>query len=170
MYSILLPTYNERESVLATIKAIQQEIENQPYEIIICDDNSPDKTTELVEQAFKKDRRVKVLKRTNKKKGLSPSIIDGITLAKGEWIIVMDADGQHPASVLPRLIKETAKHDVVIASRFVKGGSVQGWPKYRLTLSNIASFLAQPVLWQNVQDPMSGFFAVKKKVITSSPA
>lgn len=159
MLTVIIPTYNESEVILSTVKQVQKHTPKDT-EILVCDDNSPDKTWELVKNA--RLPKVTCLRRT-KNKGLTPAVIEGMQKARGERILIMDADGQHPPSAIPRLLAQDA--DFVIGSRFVKGGSVQGWSRKRLFMSRCAALLARPVLWQPVKDPMSGFFLCKKNSV-----
>jgi dolichol-phosphate mannosyltransferase len=160
MFSIILPTYNERESIVKTIKDIKSAVKTKDYEIIVVDDNSPDKTWDLVKKTFKD---VHCLRRMNKK-GLSSAIIDGFIKAKGEYLFVMDADGQHDEKKLQIMFEKIKDNDIVIGTRFRKGGSVEGWSKLRILISKTAAMLAKPFLSNKITDPMSGFFGIKKSV------
>lgn len=164
MFSIILPTYNERESILTTISNIKKAIKSkEKYEIIVVDDNSPDKTWQLVDKTFKYDKSVYCIRRINKK-GLSSAIIDGFIQAKGEYVFVTDADGQHDETKFDEMFKKIKKNDLVIGTRFRKGGSVAGWSKTRIFTSKFAAMLAKPFLSKEITDPMSGFFGIKKSV------
>ncbi len=163
MFSIILPTYNEKESIVKTIKSIKSAVKNKDYEIIVVDDNSPDKTWNIVDTVFKKNSKVRCLRRINKK-GLSSAIIDGFIQAKGEYLFVMDADGQHDEKKLNIMFEKIKKNDIVIGTRFRKGGSVEGWSKTRILASRIGAILARPFLSKKITDPMSGFFGIKKSV------
>ncbi|MCF7798811.1 glycosyltransferase family 2 protein [Candidatus Woesearchaeota archaeon] len=163
MLSIILPTYNERESVLTTIAAIRKYIpQEQPYEIIVSDDNSPDKTWKLIKETFAKDKQVWCLRRM-KNKGLSPAVIDAFKHAKGDIFLVTDADGQHDETIIPHMLAAIKKADAVSGTRFKKGGSVKGWSAKRILMSKTAAALSQPFLKQKISDPMSGFFMIRRK-------
>lgn len=165
--SIILPTFNEKESITTTIKKIQKSIQNKKisYEIIVVDDDSPDMTWKIVEDISKKDNRIKILRRKNKK-GLSSAVIDGFQKAKGKFLFVLDADGQHDEKQIPKIFDKLNKEkaDIVVASRFTKRGSVEGWSKFRIFQSRVAAFLSIPVLGKKTTDPMSGFFGIKKEI------
>ena len=99
--------------------------------------------------------------------GLSSAILNGIQNASGQTIIVMDSDFSHPPQIIPKLI-ETLKQtrcDIVVASRYVHGGSIQGWPLKRKLMSKVATSIAKIGLGIETKDPMSGFFAFKKNII-----
>lgn len=164
MLSIIIPTYNERETILSTIKSVLKVIpKNTLFEIIIVDDDSPDKTWDLVNKKFSKKNNIYALRRTKSIKGLSPSVINGFNHAKGDYFLVMDADGQHDQTKIPEMLKHIKNNDIVLGSRFVPGGSVKGWSKKRIFISKIAALMAKPLLYSEVSDPMSGFFMIQKK-------
>jgi len=99
-----------------------------------------------------------------KKKGLASAILHGFMNASGDVLGVIDADLQHP----PELLKEMAKkiedgYDIVIASRYVEGGGIEGWSFHRILISRVAILLARPLT--DVKDPMSGCFLLRREVI-----
>ena len=140
-------------------------------ETIVVDDNSPDNTAKIAEDYFssikeKTTHTINVIKR-KAKDGLSSAILNGIQNASGQTIIVMDSDFSHPPQIIPKLI-ETLKQtrcDIVVASRYVHGGSIQGWPLKRKLMSKVATSIAKIGLGIETNDPMSGFFAFKKNII-----
>ena len=89
--SIILPTYNEAENIIFLIEQIVEELTNEDYEIIVVDDNSPDGTSNLVQQAILKFPNLRLLTRTSDK-GLVPSIREGIEKSRGSICIWLDAD------------------------------------------------------------------------------
>jgi dolichol-phosphate mannosyltransferase len=111
---------------------------------------------------------LKVIHRPEKK-GLVSAILEGIRFSKGKFILVMDADFSHSPSLIPRMVHELMNSDVdiVVASRYVEGGGIRGWPLKRRLISKGAVKIAQyglPIK-KEVKDPMSGFFALKRHVI-----
>ncbi|QLH05828.1 glycosyltransferase [Nitrosopumilus ureiphilus] len=170
--SIILPTYNESKNIWGILEHIQKYIpKDLMTETIVVDDNSPDDTAKIAEDYFhsikeKTSHTISVIKR-NAKKGLSSAILNGIQEASGNTIIVMDSDFSHPPNIIPKMI-DTLKQtscDIVIASRYIKGGSIQGWPFKRKLMSKIATGIAKKGLKIESHDPMSGFFAFKKNII-----
>ena len=110
---------------------------------------------------------VKVINRQNKT-GLIPAILHGISSSAGEYILVMDADFSHSPEAIPRIIKELLQNPdhIIVASRYIKGGSVIGWPLKRKIISRVANIIARRVLKLcNITDPMSGFFAFRRPLI-----
>ena len=170
--SIILPTYNESQNILGILKSIRQNIPtNLKTQAIVVDDNSPDGTGKIVEDYINTIKRfanytVDVIHRTTKD-GLGSAIIHGIQKAKGDTIIVMDTDYSHPPQIIPKLINtiHNSKCDLAIASRYVNGGKIVGWPLKRKIMSKFATILAKKGLHINTHDPMSGFFAFRKNII-----
>jgi dolichol-phosphate mannosyltransferase len=162
MISIIVPTYNERENILDLVKRINFALRNTSYELIIVDDNSPDRTWELAER-LATHYPIKVIKR-KRKAGLSSAVIRGFNEAKGDVLVVLDADLQHPPELIPKLLMKLNDADIAIASRYVKGGGVRSWSIFRMIVSKIATLLAKLCL-TSVNDPLSGFFALRRSVI-----
>jgi len=170
--SIILPTYNESKNIWGILEHIQKYIpKDLKAETIVVDDNSPDNTAKIAEDYFysikeKTSHTINVIKR-KAKNGLSSAILHGIQAASGNTIVVMDSDFSHPPHIIPKMI-DTLKQtrcDIVIASRYVKGGSIQGWPFKRKLMSKIATKIAKKGLGIESYDPMSGFFAFKRNII-----
>jgi len=170
--SIIIPTYNESQNILQMLKSIEEHLpENTTAQTIVVDDNSPDGTGRLVDDYLKNVKKIAnhtidVIHRKTKE-GLSSAILKGIQYATGNTIVVMDSDLSHPASLLPKML-DALKHpkcDIVIASRYVQGGSIRGWTLKRKLMSKIATLIAKRGLSVDAKDPMSGFFAFKRQVI-----
>jgi dolichol-phosphate mannosyltransferase len=160
--SVIVPTYNEAENIKKLIPKIDSVLKCYDYEIVVVDDNSPDGTAKVAEK-LAEQYPVRVLKRNNKL-GLASAILYGFMNANGDVLGVIDADLQHP----PELLNEMAKkikdgYDIVIASRYVKCGGIEGWSFHRLLISKVAILLAKPLT--SVKDPMSGCFLLRRKVI-----
>lgn len=176
LVSIVMPTYNEAENITGIIKELERVLEASglTYEIIVVDDSSPDLT--WVKAALGASPRVRVavrkIARTPGERlggGLASAIRAGIMEARGEFVVVMDADFQHPPEVVPKLIEKALETgaDVVVASRYAEGGGIEGWSKLRLAMSRGASLLAWIAVPQArvTTDPMSGFFLVRKESV-----
>jgi len=170
--SIIIPTYNESQNILKILKSIGDILpKNILAEAIVVDDNSPDGTGKIVENYLKEFKKItgytiNVIHRTAKK-GLSSAILNGIQQASGDTIVVMDSDFSHPPQIIPRMLDALRKYrcDIVIASRYVKGGKISGWPLKRKLLSKLATVIAKKGLGVSPLDPMSGFFAFKRPII-----
>jgi len=170
--SIIIPTYNESENIIQVLKSIGEHIPKDiATEAIVVDDNSPDGTGKVVEDYIndtqnKTGYTVGVIHRKTKS-GLSSAILDGIQHSTGETVVIMDSDFSHPPKIIPQLIEEikTSECDIVIASRFVSGGTINGWSTKRKLISKTAKEIAKVGLGVNESDPMSGFFAFKRKIL-----
>lgn len=173
--SVVLPTYNEAETVVDVIAAARGYLFHgtRTVEIVVVDDDSPDGTAEVVRSAYPDDEFVSVIVRTQES-GLSSAVLRGLRESQGEIAIVMDADGQHPAERLPGLYLELrggvfvdSPTGIAVGSRFIRGGSIEGWSLTRTIISaGAAAFAraAQPSA-RALSDPMSGFFAVDRSVV-----
>jgi len=170
MVSIIIPTYNEQENVTTISQAIRGVFpKDVPYEIIFVDD-STDETPEILKGLAESDSNVRFFHREDEK-GLGTAVMKGFELAKGSIVTVMDADLQHPPSMLIAMIHEIkAGADIVIPSRFIPGGSDGGLRLHRKVISAGARYLGKVALkkLRRINDPTSGFFAVKKSVIRSA--
>ena len=170
--SIILPTYNESQNIISVIESIRENIpEGVATQTIVVDDNSPDGTARIVEEyvsGLKKfaENTIDIVHR-RAKNGLSSAILHGIRNAKGDTIVVMDSDLSHPPQVIPKML-DLLKHyqcDLVIASRYVTGGRINGWTLKRKLISRVAALIAKKGLNVKAMDPISGFFAFKKSVV-----
>ena len=170
--SIIVPTYNESQNIISMLKSIRENIpKGMLAETIVVDDNSPDGTGRLVEDYVEGLRRlaedtVNVVHR-RVRKGLASAILNGIQSAKADTIIVMDSDFSHPPQVIPRLLETLRQYqcDLVVASRYVRGGGTRGWPLKRRMISKGAALIAKLGLRVKTKDPMSGFFAFRRNII-----
>ncbi len=159
MFSLIIPTFNEKENIKPLLDKVTNSLENIDYEIIIVDDDSPDGTGVEVMNYSTINKRVRLIVR-KKNKGLSSAVIKGFERAKGELLGVMDADLSHDPSILPSMIKELENNDLVVGTR----SKVVGWPLKRKIISSGASTLAKLFLGVKLTDPMSGYFALRKNV------
>ncbi len=164
--SLVIPTYNEEKNIQKLIKKIQKEFKENKIngEIIIVDDNSPDKTGIILDSLKRKQKNLKIIHR-KEKMGLSSAILEGWKAADGEILGVMDADLSHPPEKIKELFKtiENGAVDFVVGSRYVKNGKINGWSFKRKLISKSATLLARTCT--KIKDPMSGFFMIKKECI-----
>ena len=171
-FSIIIPTYNEEDSIQDTIQKISHTLRltSIPFEIIVVDDNSKDKTESIVTDLILRKYPVSLVTRT-KDPGLSQAVIEGFKRAQGEVVAVTDADGSHDISLLPQMYQEIKNNniDIVIGSRYMKGGATKDWPIKRKIISFGATFLGR-ILFPEITDPVSGFFAVKTDLVIHTPS
>ena len=168
MVSIVIPTYNEKENIVLLVRQIYEVLSSQKisYELIIVDDNSPDGTAVAIGKKFKQKNSIRLFVR-KKKRGLATAILYGIGKARGNLIIGMDADLNHPPRLLPNLIGETERFDLIVASRFIKGGGMEEKPRYVFTY--IFNLFLKHFLGFPTMDNMSGFYAMKKEKLLLLP-
>ena len=159
---VIIPTYNEVESLPILIREIQCGLGST--DILVVDDGSTDGTSDAVRSIGEnsRDGQINLLQRSEKM-GLGSAYIDGFRWGFNktyEYLIEIDADGSHRPEDLVRLLDEVKRNpetDLVIGSRWIQGGSVQDWPKHREYLSRVANRYAAFMLRSNVKDMTSGF-------------
>ena len=167
--SLIVPTYNEHDNISELFARIKKSF-NSSFELIIVDDNSPDGTAEVAEALNAKYGNVKVCKRPCKL-GLSSAVLYGFDNANGSILAVIDADLQHPPEILSKMFSEMFKgNDLVVASRYVKGGGIENWKFSRRLFSRGAIVLAHLLLPRSrkVKDNMSGCFMVRKDILSGT--
>jgi dolichol-phosphate mannosyltransferase len=159
--SIVVPTLNEAENVEPLVRQIVGAVPDCA-EIVIVDDRSSDGTPERV-RSLGADYPVRLVERAEPTLGLSGAVIAGARVARGEIVVVMDADLSHPPQEIPNLTAPLldGRADMVIGSRYVRGGTTPGWPIYRKAMSRIAAGAAYPLT--GVHDSMCGFFAIRRE-------
>lgn len=172
-FSLVIPTYHEAKNITELVHRIAQiNFSDRQFEVLLVDDHSQDGTVELVEQLKTEFPWLRLIVRTTNK-SLSESVKEGFAQAKYPLLISMDADLSHPPEKIPAMLNEIAKKDVdfAIGSRYVPGGKTdEAWPLTRLLASTAAASLARILLWTNVKDPLSGFFAIKReKYLSGAP-
>jgi len=160
--TIIVPTLNEAENVDALLERIFQVkfAGNMAFDVLFVDSSSDDATCDRVEAWLQKEP-VRLL-RLAKNNGLAAAVIAGANEAKAEYVVVIDADLSHPPEVIPEMLQPLfdRTHDMVIGSRLVEGGAMPDWPFSRRISSRIATIPAK--FFCNVQDPLAGFFALKR--------
>jgi len=156
--AVIIPTYDERENLESISARVRSAVPGA--ELLVVDDNSPDGTGELADKLAAGDSHIHVLHRPGKA-GLGAAYIAGFSwaLERGyDAMVEMDADGSHQPEELPRLLEALdAGADVVIGSRWVRGGTVRNWPKSREFLSRGANAYARIMLGIGVRDATGGF-------------
>ncbi|XP_071477761.1 dolichol-phosphate mannosyltransferase subunit 1-like [Diadema antillarum] len=169
-YSILLPTYNEKDNLPLIMWLIVKSFEESghDFEVIVIDDGSPDGTLEVAKQLQDIYGGNKIVLRPRAKKlGLGTAYIHGIKHATGNFIIIMDADLSHHPKFIPEFIRVQKEQqcDVVSGTRYVGSGGVYGWDFKRKLISRGANFLAQVLLRPGASDLTGSFRLYKKDVL-----
>jgi dolichol-phosphate mannosyltransferase len=168
--SFVLATFNERENLPELLNRLRK-ISLPAFELLVVDDGSTDGTRELLEGEARSDARLRLLWHQGKQTTLRAQC-QGIALARGQYLVVMDADLQHPPEVVPAMVsalKDGAS--LVIGSRYAKGGSAGARGGIRATISRGAEITAKVFLSESrsVSDPVSGFFAFRREVFRPLP-
>lgn len=166
--SLILPTLNEAENIQSIVEQLDQTLKQIGigYEIIIVDDDSPDRTWEHGLAMAQTLPGLRVMRRIQQR-GLATAVVRGWQAARGEILGVIDADLQHPPALLPELWRAiTAGADLAVASRWAPGGGVSDWNSRRRLISRTAQAIGRVVLpdvFGKVSDPLSGFFLVRRE-------
>jgi len=165
---VIIPTYNEIENIEAIIRAIFSL--HKPFDILIVDDNSPDKTAERVVALKNEFPNHLFLENRNKKSGLGTAYVHGFRWAiinNYDYIFEMDADFSHNPNDLEKLYHSCHydNADVAIGSRYITGVNVVNWPLSRVLLSYFASVYVRLITGMKIQDATAGFMCYKKEVL-----
>lgn len=160
---MVVPTYNERDTLPELVERVHRAL-GDGYELVVVDDSSPDGTAEVAEGLAARFP-VRVVRRPAKL-GLASAVLEGARAARGELVVVMDADLSHPPEAVPDLVRALRSGaDVAVGSRYVPGGGVRDWPLRRRLMSRVAVALARVWLREPVHDPVSGFFALRRELL-----
>lgn len=167
--SLIIPTLNEAENVRPLLQRVDRVLAGTPSEIIFADDGSPDGTADVADRLRDAFPQVRVLRRTGEP-GLAAAVLDGFRIARGRFLGVMDADLQHDETVLPALVEALETHDLAVGSRYTPKGSTSNWSRMRELQSRIAGSISRRALGLHVQDPLAGFFVLRRSVYESVAA
>jgi dolichol-phosphate mannosyltransferase len=167
---VIIPTYNERENIEKMIHKVFSLPEE--FDLLIVDDSSPDGTADIVSRLIPQYSGRLYLEQRKVKDGLGKAYIHGFKWAlqrKYEYIFEMDCDFSHNPDDLVRMLTtcRDEKFDMVVGSRYVKGGNVRNWDFKRIFLSYCASWYVRLILWYHVKDSTSGFVCYRRKVLES---
>jgi len=161
--SVVVPTFNERDNVVALFRKLEATLQGIAWEVIFVDDNSPDGTSHVVRELARQDNRVRCIRRIGRR-GLSGACIEGILASSAPYAAVMDADLQHDETQLPRMLAllQGGEAELVVGSRYIEGGSAASFDRQRAGASAFATEIAKRVLGVRIADPMSGFFMIRR--------
>jgi dolichol-phosphate mannosyltransferase len=164
---VIIPTYNEADNVLKIIPEVLAQDEG--FNVLIVDDNSPDGTANLVKEMQKSNSRIHLLERPSKR-GLGTAYVAGFKYALShdfDFAFEMDADFSHDPKSLLKLLAKTDEYDLVIGSRYISGVNVVNWPMSRLILSYSANLYTRFVTGLPVRDATAGFKCYRRAVLES---
>jgi dolichol-phosphate mannosyltransferase len=171
LFSLVIPTYNEGQNIPNIVRHLTTLLDHSlfgRYELIVVDDDSPDRTWEIAQALMADYNQLRVMRR-QAERGLSTAVIRGWQAARGEILGVIDGDLQHPPEVLLKLLQAIEQGaDLAVASRHIEGGGVSEWSIVRRFLSRGAQtlgLLILPDVVGRVSDPMSGYFMVRRQAI-----
>jgi dolichol-phosphate mannosyltransferase len=167
--SIIIPSYNEYDNIESLLMRLLSVLETNDIdgECIVIDDDSPDRTWQVVESKFGSNPRVNLIRRTEES-GLGSAVVRGIEHACGEFIGVMDADLQHPPERVPDFYSAFEPNvDLVVGTRRATGGEIVAWSMSRQIVSQGARLLAYVIFpgSRQLSDPMSGFFMFRASCV-----
>lgn len=166
---VIVPTYNERDNLLPIAERLHRAVPTA--HLLVVDDGSPDGTGEIAETLAGRQPWAHVLHRKTKD-GLGGAYIAGFGWAREhgyDVVVEMDADGSHAPEQLPRLLSALHGADVVLGSRWVDGGEVLNWPRYRSVLSRTGNAWARITLGLPLSDATGGFRAYRRSVLDALP-
>jgi dolichol-phosphate mannosyltransferase len=166
--ALVIPTLGEAANIQVLLERIAKSLQPLaiPYELIVVDDDSQDGIEGLVTKIAQADERVRLLVRKGVR-GLAGAVIHGWANSDADILGVMDADLQHPPELVPHLWHALENNDLVIASRYAPEGRRNNWNRFRHLISQISIWMTLPLQRPSirVQDPMSGFFLVRRSAI-----
>ena len=170
--SLVIPTYNESRNIkdiVSILSKLLNEVIPNDYELIVVDDNSPDRTWEIAQSLIPQYPQLQVIHRQHER-GLSTAVMQGWQVGKGEILGVIDGDLQHPPEILLQLLSAMVAKgaDLAVASRHIEDGGVSDWSIVRRFLSRGAQLLGLvilPHILSRVSDPMSGYFLVHRSAV-----
>ena len=164
---VLIPTYNERENIEELVNKILSLPVDCDLTVFVVDDDSPDGTAGAVERLAEKDPRVLLLLR-KKRRGRGAAGIEGFTTALSlgaDYVIEMDGDGSHEPRFIPFLLEAAGSADVVLGSRFVKGGRDADRPLHRRIITRLVRLFLRRQFHLPVRDVTSGFRCFRREVL-----
>ena len=168
--TVVVPTFNERANVAEMVSRLDGILGTLSWEVIFVDDASPDGTAETVRDIARRDRRVRLIERHDRR-GLSSAVIEGALAAAADIVAVMDGDLQHDESVLPQLYQKVASGaaDIASASRFLLEDGADGLSSEgRRKLSDSGIRLANRAFGLDLTDPLTGFFVIRRQAVLSA--
>jgi len=160
--TVVVPAYRERDNMAPLLDALGKSLEGSDWETIVVVDDSDDGTDRLVRERAQQDARVRCLHRVGRR-GLASACVEGMLASSAPYLAVIDADLQHDERLLPQMLETLVRGDadIVVASRYMEGGSTGELAPARVRVSRVASVLGQ-ALAGGLSDPMSGFFMVRR--------
>jgi dolichol-phosphate mannosyltransferase len=162
--TMIVPTYNEKDRLAELVSGLFEAAgrSSVALELVVVDDNSPDGTGAVADE-LARTHRMQVIHRSGKL-GLGTAVVAGFAVATSNIVGVMDADFSHPPSLVPKMLAAFKANgaEVLVASRYIPGGSTPNWPFKRRLMSRFACLLARPL--SPIRDAASGFFLIRREI------
>jgi dolichol-phosphate mannosyltransferase len=167
--TVIVPTRNERDNIVPLYERICAALAGRNWEMTVVDDDSADGTADVVRFLARHDRRVRLLSRVGRR-GLASAFVEGAQASTAPYVAVIDADLQHDEALLPRMLAvlEDEPVDIVVGSRYAAQGGIGDWDAGRARISALATRLGRRLLRVPVEDPMSGFFMLRREAFEAS--
>lgn len=167
--AVIVPTFNEHDNIPLLVQRLRHVLQGLHWEAVFVDDNSPDDTSGAVAKIAATDPRIRLVHRIGRR-GLSSAVVEGMLATVAPVVAVIDGDLQHDESVLVSLFEAVASGecDLAVGTRYCDGGSIGSWDKSRAAVSQAGTRLAKLVLGTQLNDPMSGFFAVRRDALIAA--
>ncbi len=164
--SVVVPTYREAANVPVLFERMKTALDGLPWEMIVVDDDSPDGTSNIAFKIASSDRRLRCLRRVNRN-GLAGAVIEGWMASSADYVAVIDGDLQHDETVLPRMydLLRSGAGNLAIGTR-VRDGTEVGLSPARQKLSDLGRWFFNHIAGQPIADPMSGFFMVRREIVS----
>lgn len=161
--AVVIPTFNEVDNVDELLSRLDRTLAGVGWEAVFVDDDSSDGTAARLQAIARLNPRVRCLRRVGRR-GLSSACVEGMLATGAPFIAVMDADLQHDETLLPHMLAALRDEafDLAVGSRYMEGGGVKDWDASRQKISSVATTLSQRLLKITLNDPMSGFFMIRR--------
>jgi dolichol-phosphate mannosyltransferase len=161
--SVVVPTFNEQANIPILVERLSRALAACDWEVIFVDDNSPDDTAGVARAIGESDSRVRCIRRIGRR-GLAGACLEGMLASQARYVAVIDADLQHDETLLAAMLDRLrgGRADVVIASRYLAGGSAAGLSPVRARVSRWSNALTRFTLGIDLTDPMSGYFMIRR--------
>jgi dolichol-phosphate mannosyltransferase len=164
--TVVIPTFSERDNVPVLVERLRNVLADISWEVIFVDDESPDGTAASVLAIAEHDQRIRCIRRIGRR-GLSGACLEGMLSSQARYVAVMDADLQHDETRLAPMLERIRKGDIdlVVASRYIDGGSADSFSSGRARISRWSTLLARTVLKRDLTDPLSGYFMIRRECV-----
>ena len=171
--SIVVPTRNESDNVVALLDRVGKAVTSAPFEVVFVDDSTDNTVAKIEAAKANYPFPVKVIARpAERRNGLGMAVVEGMKIARGEWIVVMDGDLQHPPEVIEQLLSKakSSGSDLVAASRLSEGGGTDGLTWQRTLISKSLAGVSRIMFQKNLRtmsDPLTGFFVFRRSAVNA---